>query len=296
MLLTRRSTLAVIAGAAGLVAPGLAQPSEPPLRREDYAAARSRFRTRLLKRGPAPDDVLPLDPPEGAQRIAYRSEGRDLAAWLSSGPAGKPGTLPAVLVLHGGNVMSQDHWLLARPFVAAGFVAMVPTLRGENGQGGDYSGFYDETADVLAAAQALGADPRVDKARLYLAGHSIGGTQVLLAAMASPIFRAACALSGAPDAAAIFGRFPEMIVFDTKDPAEFEMRSALCYAGSFKCPLRLWHGSEEKRAEAPAAQMVERAKAAGLDVAAAAVAGGHMTALPEELARSVAFFRERGAA
>ena len=294
MPLTRRSALTLAAGlsAGALARPALADEALP-LRREDYAVARARFRTRLTRHGPAPDDVLPLDPPDGARRIAYRSDGRDLAAWLSAAPVGKSGTLPAVLVLHGGNVLSQDHWLLAHPFVAAGFVAMVPTLRGENGQGGDYSGFYDETADVLAAAQALLADPRVDRNRLYLAGHSIGGTQVLLAAMASPIFRAACALSGAPDASAFFRHFPEMIAFDTKDPAEFEMRSALCYATSFKCPLRLWHGSEEKRAELPASLTVERAKAAGLDVATAAVSGGHMTALPEELARSIAFFRER---
>jgi dipeptidyl aminopeptidase/acylaminoacyl peptidase len=53
------------------------------------------------------------------------------------------------------------------------FVFM-PALRGENGLPGDFSGFYDETADVLAAADVLRGQPGVDPARLFLAGHSHG--------------------------------------------------------------------------------------------------------------------------
>ena len=77
---------------------------------------------------------------------------------------------------------------------------MMPALRGENGLPGDFSGFYDETSDVLAAADVLRAQPGVDPERLYLAGHSVGGTLTLLAAMASPMFRAASAFSGSADA------------------------------------------------------------------------------------------------
>ena len=85
-----------------------------------------------------------------------------------------------------------------------------------------------------------------------------------------------------------------MIAFDAGDPAELEMRSALCYATSFKCPVRLWHGSEETRSAAAARLTVERARAARLDVETAEVPGGHTSALPEETRRAMAFFASRG--
>ena len=149
-----------------------------------------------------------------------------------------------MLFLHGGNALWQGHWDLTRPYVEAGYVAMMPALRAENGLAGSFSGFYDETADVLAAAQVLRAQPGVDPARLFLAGHSVGGTLTLLAAMSTSLFRAAASFSGNPDAWAFFRRFPEDIRFNAADPLEFDMRSAACFAESFKCPMLLLHGSE----------------------------------------------------
>ena len=294
MASTRRTFIAATLGAATLAAAtrraSAAQAAPMPLRSEDYAQARARFRTRLTKREAAPDNALPLDAPAGATRISYTCDGISLAAWLSEAPRSPGAGLPAVLVLHGGNVLGAGHWDLAQPFVDAGFVAMIPSLRGENGQPGIYTGFYDETSDVLAAAAALASDPRVDPQRLFIAGHSIGGTQTLLAAMSASKFRRAAAFSGAPDAAAFFRRFPQMVCFDTADPAELEMRSAVCYAGSFKCPVRIWHGADEQRAEAPSRLTAERARTAGCDVMAATVPGGHSSALPEEIRRAIAFF------
>jgi dipeptidyl aminopeptidase/acylaminoacyl peptidase len=194
-------------------------------------------------------------------------------------------------------VLGAGHWEdLVAPFVAAGFVAMIPSLRGENGQPGFYSGFYDENADVLAALDALAADPRVDRDRLFVAGHSMGGTQALLAALSTPKLRAAVAFSGAPDAQRFFRRFPDMLRFDPKNQLEYEMRSAVCFATSFKCPVRLWHGTEEPRAVEPARLTTERARAAGLDVATAAIPGAHSSALPGEIARAIALFSGHGQA
>ena len=72
-------------------------------------------------------------------------------------------------------------------------------LRGENGLPGSYSMFYDEVEDVLAAADALARLSYVDAGRLSVAGHSVGGTLTLLAALASNKFRAAASFSGSPD-------------------------------------------------------------------------------------------------
>jgi dipeptidyl aminopeptidase/acylaminoacyl peptidase len=262
---------------------------EPKQIREDYALARQRFRTHLLKRGPAPDPAQPLEAPPGARQVGYRSGSLDLVAWISE-DAGSGDSRPGLLFLHGGNALWQGHWDLARPYVEAGYVAMMPAVRGENGLPGDFSGFYDETADVLAAAAVLSAQPSVDLARLYLAGHSVGGTLTMLAAMSTPLFRAAAAFSGNPDARAFFRRFPEDVRFDTADPAEFDMRSAACFAESFKCPMLLLHGNGEHGADAAVRLTTERAKAAGLSVERAVVEGDHMSAIPGEIAQSLRFF------
>jgi poly(3-hydroxybutyrate) depolymerase len=223
--LTRRAILQIM-GAAAI--PSLARaeafsiPETPPFLLEDYAVARTAFRTHLTRIGPSPDPAEPLDAPSGAMRVAYASDGRDLAAWLSL-PAGRPA--PALVYLHGGNVLGAGHWDLTQVFRQAGYAVIMPALRGENGQGGAFSGFYDENADVLAAAACLAEQPGVNRGRLFVAGHSIGGTQTLLAAMSTGLFRGAAAFSGPTNAWRFFARFPEMIAFDTGSPREFQMRS-----------------------------------------------------------------------
>jgi dipeptidyl aminopeptidase/acylaminoacyl peptidase len=288
--LTRRGVLQALCASA---LPSLAAAAEiavvdpPPLLDEDYALARARFRTHLTRIGPSPDPAEPLDPPPGAERIVYNSDGRMLTAWLSL-PAGKPA--PGVVYLHGGNVLGSGHWDLTLAYRQAGYAVIMPALRGENGQDGAFSGFYDENADVLAAAEHLASRPGVDRSRMFVAGHSIGGTQTLLAAMSTTLWRGATAFSGAANAWRFFARFPEMICFDASRPREFEMRSALSFASSFKCPVRLFYGSEEKRLGSPAELTASRASDAGLDVRAAAIPGDHFSALPEETRRSLAFF------
>jgi dipeptidyl aminopeptidase/acylaminoacyl peptidase len=283
----------VLAGAAaGLClseAAAAAVDNEPKLIREDYALARQRFQTRLLERGPAPDEAQPLTPPPGAREIRYRSGALDLVAWISD-DADRGASRPAVLFLHGGNALWQGHWDLARPYVEAGYVAMMPALRGENGLPGNFSGFYDETADVLAAAEVLRAQPGVDPARLFLAGHSVGGTLTLLGAMSTRLFRAAASFSGNPDARAFFHRFPEDIRFNAADALEFDMRSAACFAESFKCPMLLLHGSSEHGADRAIRLTVARSQAAGLNVQRGVIDGDHSSAIPGESAESLRFF------
>jgi dipeptidyl aminopeptidase/acylaminoacyl peptidase len=299
MILTRRNLLA---GAAVALLPGTAPAAaeeEPKLIREDYALARQRFRTHLVKEGPAPDEPQPLSAPSGARRLDYQSGPLTLTAWISedadratpvSTASRSTGSRPAVLFLHGGNALWPGHWDLTRPYVEAGYVAMMPAVRAENGLPGYFSGFYDETADVLAAAEVLRAQPGVDPKRLFLAGHSVGGTLTLLAAMSSPIFRAASAFSGNPNARAFFRRFPEDIRFDTADAEEFDMRSPLSFATSFKCPVLMLHGSEETKTDAALRLTVERAESAGLKVKRGIIEGGHTSAIPGETAESLRFF------
>jgi dipeptidyl aminopeptidase/acylaminoacyl peptidase len=268
-------------------------PDPPPLLTADYAVARQTFKTRLTESGPSPDEPEPLKPPPGAERISYRSGELELAAWVTPGP-GSAGVRPALLFLHGGDVLGEGHWDLTLPYRRAGYRVLVPALRGENGLPGAYSGFYDENNDVLAAAEALAGLPGVDRNQVFVAGHSMGGTQTLLAALSSKLFRGAAAFSGSPNAWTFFKRFPEMVRFDTADEREFEMRSAVCFAASFKCPVRIFHGSAETRLKPASVLTAERARKAGLDVETASIPGDHFSALPEEIHRSMIFFNGLG--
>lgn len=274
-------------------ASSFAMADDPPLISRDYAGERKSFRTHLVKPGPAPDDGESLtEPPAEVQLTTYRSGKLELLAWRSA-PRGK-GKRPAVLVLHGGNAMGRGHWDLAEPYVRAGYVALVPSVRGENGQAGAFSGFYDEVDDVLAAGRKLAAEPDVDPARLFLAGHSIGGTLTMLAAMTGTLFRGASPLSGSPNAFAFFNRYPEDVRFDATNPREFQMRSAVCYATSFKCPTLIQHSGTPAQAGPIADLTASRARAAGLKVESISVPGDHFTAIPGQIQNSLAFFAELG--
>jgi dipeptidyl aminopeptidase/acylaminoacyl peptidase len=292
---SRRAFLAGLAGSLYLVDKASAAfPDTPPLIAGDYALARMSFHTHLLKLGPAPDDGGSLTPPGGAQLLQYQSGGLSLAAWRSVPSKNERHKRPAMLFLHGGNALGEGHWDLVRPYLRVGYVVMMPAFRAENGQAGAFSGFYDETGDVVAAARALAIQPDVDPSRIFVAGHSIGGTLTLLAVLSSSMFRGASSFSGNPSAFAFFEHFPEDIRFDAGDIREFEMRSAVCYATSFKCPVLMLHGAREARMDAPSDLTASRAKVAGLKVESTVVPGDHFSALPEEIRRSLAFFAKLG--
>ncbi|MGX5665416.1 alpha/beta fold hydrolase [Rhizobium daejeonense] len=293
--ISRRAVLGGLLGTLMLpdIASALDTPVNPPLIGRDYAHDRQAFRTHLLTRGPAPDKYETLDPPANAERVFYTSGHNGnlhLAAWVSKHqPSHK--LRPGVLFLHGGNAMGAGHWTLMKPYIDSGYMVMMPTVRGENGQAGSFSGFYNEVNDVLAAADHLAGMPGVDGNRLFIAGHSIGGTLTMLSAMASNRFRAAVPISGNPNAFRFFRRYPEDIRFDDSDVREFEVRTALCYAQSLKCPTYLMHGTKEPHLNQGARLMEKRAKAAGLAIEASRIEGDHTTALPKAISRSITFFR-----
>jgi dipeptidyl aminopeptidase/acylaminoacyl peptidase len=228
---------------------GCGRPQATPgleLQQEDYAVARGKFRTKLLRKGPAPQRWQLVQAPPGVLEVEYRSGELTLKAWTHRPTGDQTSKHPAVLYLHGGWAFDLDDWEQARPLRDAGFVVLIPIVRGENGQPGNFSMFYDEVDDVLAAADHLANLPWVDPKRLYVAGHSAGGTLTMLAAMASDRFRAAASISGSPDRVAfVNGGYQNAVPFDLKDIREFQVRSPVAYATSFKCPARLYYGSEE---------------------------------------------------
>jgi dipeptidyl aminopeptidase/acylaminoacyl peptidase len=270
----------------------MVSPTAFPEQTEDYAQARQKFQTRLTKFGPAPQTWDKQDMPPDAAEVEYVSSGLRLKAWVDK-PKPNAGKSPAVLFLHGGFAFGEDDWEQAQPFRDAGFVVMIPILRGENGQPGQYSMFYDEVNDVLSAADVLAKQPHVDPKRIYVAGHSAGGTLAMLAAMTANRFRAAASFSGSPDQVKWSHGQEELVPFNQNDQPEFRMRSPLAYPRSFKCPARLYYGNLEFLFASSTKKTAQLAKAAGLDVEAVSVPGDHMSMVEPAMDLCIQFFKQK---
>jgi dipeptidyl aminopeptidase/acylaminoacyl peptidase len=303
MTISRRALLAGLGTGLGVelgtglglaaCSPAWAQTRSPSgllLRTGDYATDRSAFRTRLVVRGPAPQPHGMPSAPRGAREIDYPSGDLRLRAWIGL-PARAPERAPVVLFLHGGFAFSEEDYEMARPFLDAGYAVVMPSVRGENGQAGAFSMFFDEVGDVLAVTDYVRSQSWADPQRIYVAGHSAGGTLTMLAALASPHYRAVAPFSGSPDQLLLAKGLPRIVPFDRKIPAEYEIRSPLCYATSFKTPARLLMGRQEEFYRTSTRLLATLARNAGKDVAAVEVAGDHFNAVPEEISQAIAFFR-----
>ena len=130
--------------------------------------------------------------------MKYDSPAGSLAAYVSPDPNdGK--RHPAIIWITGGdcntigemwNPRPASNDQTARAYREAGLVMMFPSLRGGNDNPGFKENFYGEVDDVLAAAAYLAKQDYVDPKRIYLGGHSTGGTLVLLVAEVPNPFRA----------------------------------------------------------------------------------------------------------
>ena len=268
---------------------GCEKSTEMSLEQQDYSLARTHFTTHLIQQGPAPQPHEPILAPAGTTLIPYT---KTLPLQAIIGPIPSDGKKhPAILFLHGGFAADASDWEATEPFRKAGYVVMMPILRGEDGQPGNYSMFYGELSDVLAASEKLAALPYVDSKHLYVAGHSVGGTLTLLAALSSKQFRAAASFSGSCDQIVWSSGQTEPIPFDPNDKREFQMRSPIAFATSFKCPTRIYYGSKEGMFATMSQETARRAKSKNLDVATEAVPGDHMSAVEGEIEKAIAFFQ-----
>lgn len=145
-----------------------------------------------------PSDPAP-EPPAGVlSLVKYPSAPGDMTAYLSPDPQdGKQH--PAIIWITGGDCNAigdvwkrapADNDQTASSYREAGIIMMYPSLRGANGNPGQHEAFYGEVDDVLAAYRYLARQPYVDPKRIYLGGHSTGGTLALLTAETENPFRA----------------------------------------------------------------------------------------------------------
>ena len=199
-------------------------------RSESLADARKGFTPHVTgARGGDPVEA----PPSGSLKIVtYPSGVGELAAYLSPDP-GDGRKHPAIIWITGGDCNSiGDVWSPSTPdndqtaivYRSVGIVTMYPSLRGGNQNPGVKEGFFGEVDDVRAAATFLSRQPYVDPDRIYLGGHSTGGTLALLVAEISPGFRGVFAF-GAVDDVSGYGTGSEYLPFNASDPKEVELRS-----------------------------------------------------------------------
>ncbi len=210
--------------------------------------ARQGFKSKLVTRK-ADRTPVPEPPPGVFRLVRYNSPAGKLPAYLTPDPKnGKKH--PAIVWITGGDCNSIDDgcWTEGPPsndqsasaFRKAGIVQMFPSLRGGNDNPGVKEGFLGEVEDVVAAAHFLADMEYVDPSRIYLGGHSTGGTLVLLTAECSDRFRAVFSF-GPVDS--VDGYPPEYLPFDTSNRREIELRSPGRWLGSIKSPTFVFEGT-----------------------------------------------------
>jgi acetyl esterase/lipase len=164
--------------------------------------------------------------------IRYQSPAGQLAAYVTPDP-GDGQKHPAIIWITGGDCNSiGDVWTpapaendqTAAAYRNAGIVMMFPSLRGGNDNPGTKEGFLGEVDDVLAAAKYVEQLPYVDPQRIYLGGHSTGGTLVLLVAESTDRFRAVFSFGPAGDVSG-YGDDSGFLPFNTSDEKEVKLRS-----------------------------------------------------------------------
>lgn len=280
------------------------------------------YKTQLIKQGPADDKFDNTYPPE-AKEVSYMSDGMKLWGWLAipdqpgadggkgskggkktksaaksgkpTATAAKPKTLkrPAVVYLHGGTSWGAgDFNDAARKFYDAGFVVFMPSMRGENGNPGSSEMCFGEVKDAMAAVDYVSKLPDVDKNLIFVAGHSIGGTNAMLLAEACPGVRKVAACGGYPNMYHT-GPYPDAPFKD--ETKERFYRSPAQFVGELKCPLLLFYGEDDKGDAMYAEQADEMMRQGLKDLKKITVERiphkDHFTALSPAIDSMIEFFR-----
>jgi len=214
--------------------------------------ARQGFTTKLLREeriGEAPEE-----PPASSKLklVQYCAPLGQNAAYVSANP-GDGKKHPAIIWLVGGfsNSIGAIAWTpgpasndqSASGFREHGIVMMYPSLRGGNTNPGHLETFFGEVDDVLAAAKYLASLDYVDPKRIYLGGHSTGGTLALLVAAASEDrFRAVFSLGPVED---VTGYGSDVLPFDLENPKEARLRAPQHWLKDIQCPTFIFEGTKQ---------------------------------------------------
>jgi len=275
--------------------------SPPPVREqahkiEDLLERRSNFTTELKPSGYQSDGKA-ADPPRGVlDKVYYDSADGRLVAYVTPPPRdGKQH--PAILWAHGGfggigswlwEPATADNDQTIAAFRDAGIVVMCPSWRGENDNPGNFEMFYGEVNDLLNAHNYLSSLTYVDPERVYVAGHSTGGTLALLAASTKNDFRAVFSFGGSPDLEEEFAvKSYANTPFNPARKLELYFRSPANFVRTIHHPTFYFEGSESIYTEA-AEQMESLARSEGRPFASYIIERGNHFDILRPLTRLVA--------
>lgn len=173
-----------------------------------------------------------------------------MAAYVSSDP-GDGQKHPMIIWVVGGwgNGIDDFPWCYPEwdndqtgsAFWQAGVLTMYPSFRGGCGNPGNYETLFGEVDDIASAYDYAASLPYVDPDRIYLGGHSTGGTRALLASEYTDKFRAVFAF-GAVDKIEYHNN--SQFTFDTDNKEEYKMRSPIYWLDNVKSPTFLIEGSD----------------------------------------------------
>lgn len=118
---------------------------------------------------------------------------------------------------------------------------MYPSFRGGSGNPGHYEALFGEVDDIVSAYEYAASLPYVDPERIYLGGHSTGGTRALLASEYTDQFRAVFCF-GAVDEIKYHNN--TQFTFDLDNEDEYTMRSPIHWLENIKSPTFLIEGRD----------------------------------------------------
>ncbi len=191
---------------------------------------------------------MPTPPAGVMQVVQYESPVGGLKAYLTPAPT-DGNKHPAIVWITGGDCNTigdcwtdgpPDNEQTAAAFRKSSIVVMFPSLRGGNDNPGHKEGMFGEIDDIIAAAAFLSKQEYVDPKRIYLGGHSTGGTMVLLAAECSDRFRAVFSFGPAASIANYGGKFA---YHDPSNQRETMLRSPALWLASIRSPTFVIEGT-----------------------------------------------------
>jgi acetyl esterase/lipase len=227
---------------------------DAPIRpRFRLAESRAAFKTKIVMK---PDRTPAPDPPRDVLiKTHYRRGTAELVAYET--PPQPGARRPAIVWITGGFRWGIDAGLwkpaprsndqTAAALRRAGLVVMYPALRGFSGNPGKPECFLGEVDDILAAADHLAKRPDVDPARIYLGGHSTGGTLALLAAESTDRFRAVFAFGPVADPR-VYGQ--DGCLPEDKLPDEYALRMPAFWIREIVTPTLVIEGEHSDNVDA----------------------------------------------